>query len=103
MPSGTSATVTIKASYKHFRPHPSGKLKRYRKSLSDWKPLPRGGATLCTVSIGGEIIAKGATFCSDTDQFCYKDGRVKAKNQAFMILALEELDRLDNLNTGENK
>ena len=75
---------------KRYRPSSDTILAHYRpgkgrngKRLTAWKPLPKGGMTVCLiVSDSGEMISMGVALCSPRDCFCYQVGRDKARDRA---------------------
>ena len=42
----------------------------------------KGGTTVCLLAEEGEVLARGISVCSKTDQFCRKTGKVKALGRA---------------------
>lgn len=54
--------------------------------LSEVKPYPRGGLTICTVEKGG-VGGTGDATCSMSDSFCYRVGRAIAFGRAILNLA----------------
>jgi hypothetical protein len=68
----------------HFRiDRANGKLKRYHRGRTDWKPTERGGMTTCRiVDASGRVVGMGAAYCSMADNFVYRLGRLIAKGRA---------------------
>jgi hypothetical protein len=69
---------------RHFRiDRATGKLKRYHRGRTDWKPTERGGMTTCRiVDNDGRVVGMGAVYCSMADNFCYRLGREIAWGRA---------------------
>lgn len=79
----------IGESIEHYRPDQDGTLRRYYRSASDWTPCPRGGTTVCTLSVAEEgsdevlLSFAGVSTCSKHDSFCYRRGREIARGRAY--------------------
>ena len=54
----------------------------------DDKPFPRGGKTVCLVTLSDGRKAEGVALCSMADQFCYRIGRDISKGRAMHALGV---------------
>lgn len=83
----------MKVTYRYYRPPktwgmkwpkkgpPKRGMSRYIRSCPNFRPLERGGITICILEIDGKTY-KGVAKCSFSDQFNYKIGRDIATGRA---------------------
>lgn len=74
----------MKITFEHYRMDRQGDLRRYYQGNSDWKPLEKGGMTICRIHNGNEkVIGIGIARCSQSDAFSYRLGRQISYRRAY--------------------
>lgn len=85
--------MTGSIKYEHYRPRlgklpgtrgktPDAVLFRYYRGNSEFIPDPKGGKTFCTITLPGGVQYIGEANCSQSDIFCFAEGRAWALKYA---------------------
>lgn len=87
--------------YEHYRPllgtlpgtkgaTPDVVLLRYCRGYKTFEPDPRGGKTICYITLPNGRQYTGVSYCSMSDTFCFSEGRAWALKYALEALLEEE-------------
>lgn len=79
--------------YEHYRPRlgtlpkdkgatPNEVLFRYSRGYRTFEPDPKGGKTICYITLPSGAQYMGETYCSMSDSFCFSEGRAWALKYA---------------------
>ena len=79
--------------YNHFRYDKHGKIRRFMRGVSRWRPTMYGGLTVCVAvhKVTGRILT-GYGNCDPADRFTYADGRWYAWGNVYEFIQFEKLN-----------